>query len=120
MRLSIVIHAIFSPEAGVTQIPFVLRGEAPSPKDVENVGTQNYSRPAATVILGGAYDDAMVSQMREACKESSRVPWLRLNQSTPTPPLGPEYGKALVERIKVGLKELEAKGNMKEDGVYYY
>jgi hypothetical protein len=59
--------------------------------------------------------------MREACKGSGNgVPWLRLDLSKPAPPLGPAYGKALVERIKVVMKELEEVGKMGRDGVYFY
>lgn len=48
------------------------------------------------------------------------VPWLRPDLAKPAPPLGPEYGKALVARIKVLLAELQANGEMNEAKVQWY
>jgi hypothetical protein len=71
--------------------------------------------------MGRGYDDEAVEKMREACKGiGNGVPWLRADLSIPTPPRGPAYGKALVERIKVLIKELEESGKMGGDGVYFY
>jgi hypothetical protein len=62
-----------------------------------------------------------VEKMREACKEvGNGVPWLIPDMSIPTPPRGPAYGKALVERIKVLIKELGESGKMEGYGVYFY
>lgn len=58
--------------------------------------------------------------MREAAKGIKPVPWLRPDLSKPAPLLGPEYGKAMVERIKVTVKELKEKGTRSEDAVVYY
>ena len=44
---------------------------------------------------------------REGCK---RVPWLRPDLTKPTPPLGPEYGKHMVGRVKVCLGGMDLKG----------
>jgi len=51
-----------------------------------------------------------------------KVPWLRPDTSKPAPPLGPEYGKALVVRIKELMADLQKQGKLDggEDGVYWY
>jgi len=58
--------------------------------------------------------------MRKASEEKSNVPWIRPNLDTPTPPLGPLYGAAVVERCKVCLKKLAEAGRLGDDGVYFY
>ncbi len=61
--------------------------------------------------------------MRDACKEAGvlSIPWIRPDLTTVTPPFGTrEYGLTLVERVKVTLGELQAKGEMEKDGVYFY
>ncbi|KAL8736648.1 MAG: hypothetical protein Q9166_000014 [cf. Caloplaca sp. 2 TL-2023] len=84
------IHLILSPAAGKTQIPVLLQGKVPPSDDADNLGTKNYSKTPAAVLLGGGYEDADVAEMREACKNDSRVPWLRADVSKPAPPVGPE------------------------------
>jgi hypothetical protein len=59
--------------------------------------------------------------MRDACKDVSRVPWLRLDLTREMPEWGTAaYGKEMVRRMKVCLDDLEAKGEMGKDGVYWY
>ena len=117
----VVIHLILTPEAGKSEIPALLRGETPkSSTDIEDIGTKNYSKPPAVVILGAGYDDSQIAEMREACEGKSSIPWLRPDISKPAPPLGPAYGKALVDRIKVLLKELAEEGKLEGDAVYFY
>ena len=93
---------ILSLEAGVSQIPALLRGEQPPHEDEENLGSRNYAKPPTAVITGGGYDDAMVKEMRDACKggAGSQVPWLRPDMDV-RPPHGPGYGAAMAEKIKV-------------------
>ncbi|PYI10293.1 hypothetical protein BO78DRAFT_404402 [Aspergillus sclerotiicarbonarius CBS 121057] len=114
-----VIHFVMTPESGAVQIPALLRGETDVPFDSE-LGSKDYSRGIAAIILGGGYEDAGIYLMREAAKGIKSVPWLRPDLSKPAPPLGPEYGKAMVERIKVTVKELQDKGTMSEDAMVYY
>jgi len=48
--------------------------------------------------------------------DANHVPWLRADASKPAPPIGPEYGKAMVERAKEclgGLAGTHAIGEMK-------
>ncbi|KAL8833847.1 MAG: hypothetical protein Q9170_004069 [Blastenia crenularia] len=114
-----VIHVILSTAAGERKIPKLLRGAAPPPDDGHNIGTKNYSKPAAAVVLGRGYETSDISMMREACKDG-RVPWLRPDLNKPAPPYGPEYGKAIIQRVKSRLDELKGGGNMDGDGVYFY
>ena len=70
------------------------------------------------MLLGAGYDDAAVEEMREACGElKDGVFWLRPDTGKPAPPLGPEYGKALVRRIKDVLGGLREEKEGEEEGV---
>ncbi|PWY80507.1 hypothetical protein BO70DRAFT_429543 [Aspergillus heteromorphus CBS 117.55] len=112
----IVIRFVTTPETGGVQIPALLRGETSVPSDSE----LGYSRGVAAIILGNGYDDSDIQMLRKAAKDIKPMPWLQADGSKPTPPLGPEYGKALVERIKSTVKELQEKGAMDEDAAVYY
>lgn len=70
--------------------------------------------------MGGGYDDEKIELMRSACEGVSKVPWLRADLTVPTPPLGPEYGAAMVKRVKDCLKSLAEQGKMEEDGIHFY
>jgi hypothetical protein len=106
--------------AGTIEIPVLLRGEVPVPTETETLGSRDYSKRATAVIAGAGYDDAAVKEMREACQGASSVPWLRPDLTKPVPPVGPGYGEAVVERIKVLLKDLVDKGELDKDAVYFY
>jgi len=68
------------------------------------------------VITGRLYDDAMFKEMYDAAKGKGKaVLWLRPDLSIPTPPLGPEYGKHLVGRMKACLGRLEEEGKLGEE-----
>ncbi|KAL8722227.1 MAG: hypothetical protein Q9181_007537, partial [Wetmoreana brouardii] len=110
-----VIHLILSTSAGKAEIPSLLRGEVPPANDADNLGIKNYSEAPTAVILGGGYEDSHVAEMRQACQDDSKIPWLRPDLSKPAPPLGPEYGKARVQRVKSCLSNLEEGGKMNED-----
>ena len=112
------IHLILTPDAGCAQIPAILRGES-APSDSE-LGSKNYSKPPIAVLLGAGYDEAATEQMMKAAAGAKPVPWLRPDMEKPAPPLGPEYGKALVQRIKELLAELKSKGQMDEAKVQWY
>ena len=118
--LNVAIHIILTPAAGISEIPAILRGEAPPLGESENIGTRDYSKKPIAVVAGGGYDDAAISQMREACAGVLSVPWLRPDITKPAPPLGPEYGKAMVARVKACLKELESEGKLAGDAVYFF
>lgn len=109
-----------TPEAGATQIPAIFRGE----QEVETssaLGSHDYSKKPVAVILGGGYDDAGTKVMTEASAGIHPIPWLRPDLTKAAPPFGtPEYGKALVHRIKTLLAQLEQEGKMQEEKVVLY
>lgn len=103
-----VVHFILTPEAGIVEIPQVLDGTIPT----RTIGTGNLSTPVKAIVLGGAYDADAVSKMREAVGQGPQVPWLSQDPDVPTPPLGPEYGKAMVVRVKEALWKMQASGRL--------
>lgn len=75
------------------------------------------------MITGGGYDDAMFKEMYDAAKgKGKQVPWLRPDLTVQAPPLGPQYGKYMVGRVKICLGKLEAEGKLggEEGGVVMY
>ena len=115
-----VIHLVLSVEAGVSEIPRILRGESPSSTaiaDPDNLGTKNYSRKPVAVVAGSGYDDSAIAEMREACK-GNNVPWLRADSKKYQP--GPGYGAALVERLKAYMTEMVKSGKMEGDEVHFF
>lgn len=117
---SLVIHCFLSLEEAISSLPILLDGDAPSPIPTTNIGSKNYSRGVAAVIIGGGYDDDAVAQIRKACEGKSRVPWMRPDMSTPTPPFGPQFAAALGGRVKICLKRLGEEGQMGADGMFLY
>lgn len=108
-----------TPQSGTEQIPAIFRGETPRSSDSE-LGSKDYSQKPIAVILGGAFGDVDTQLMMEASKGIHPVPWLRPDSSIPAPPLGPEYGKALVARIKEKLAVIEKEGRLNEEKVIWY
>lgn len=102
------------------ELPLLLQGAVPPPRDTPNLGTQNYTKVAGAVIAGAAYNDDDWEKMRGSCKGISKVPWLRPDMSLPRPPFGPGYGEAMVARVKAVLTKLEEERKMNEDGSYYF
>jgi hypothetical protein len=43
--------------------------------------------------------------MKDACEGMGSVSWLRPDMGYPMPPLGPQYGAIMVERVKKGAKK---------------
>lgn len=117
-----VIHFVMNPASGCAQIPAILAGQS-APSD-SVLGTKNYVTVPAAVVLGGGYDDIGIEQMMEAASQNSAakaVPWLRPDLTIPAPPLGPEYGKAIVQRLKRLLTELQVDGRLNAGAnVYWY
>lgn len=118
LLICVVVHVILSPEAGKVQIPLLLRGDKTFPSGFD-LGSKNYEVLPAAILLGAAYDDEAVKEMREAAKDTKSVPWIRTDTTKPAPPLGPEYGRALVVRIKETVKELQENKRMDEDAVVW-
>ncbi|KAE9371721.1 hypothetical protein N431DRAFT_484199 [Stipitochalara longipes BDJ] len=113
-----VIHVILSAEAGAAEIPLLLEGQSLPPS--ENVGSQNYSKKPVAIITGGGYDDARFKLMKDACEGKGSVSWLRPDMGYPMPPLGPQYGATMVERVRKGIRELVNSGRLGGEGVFIY
>jgi hypothetical protein len=109
---------ILSAEAGATEIPLLLQGQ--SLPESDNVGSQNYSKKPVVVVTGAGYDDARFKLMKEACEGKGSVSWLRPDMEYSMPPLGPQYGVIMVERVKKGIKGLADSGKLGENGVFIF
>ena len=110
-------------ESGLTDISKLLNNETSSLATTSNVGTQNYSKPAKAVVVGAGYEVPEVEQLQAACRGDGKktVPFLICDMSVPRPPLGPAYGKAIVERVKKRVLELNEEGKLgKADELLHY
>lgn len=58
--------------------------------------------------------------MMKASGDIKLIPWLCPDSTKPAPLLGPEYGKALVTRIKELLEQLSKGGKLNEENVLWY
>ncbi|KAH8710312.1 hypothetical protein HC256_007157 [Beauveria bassiana] len=108
------VHFVKTPEAGVKDLPLVLKGSAPETA-ASSVGTGNIADGAKAVILGGGYDDNDYEMMRKAVDATTlerRPVWLRNDLSVAMPPPGPEYGKAVVVRVKNLLSKLDKENSL--------
>ncbi|KAH8599402.1 hypothetical protein B0O99DRAFT_738272 [Bisporella sp. PMI_857] len=78
------------------------------------------SGPPVAVVLGGGYDDEGTELMRASCDVD--VPWFRLDTNLPAPPLGPEYVKVVIARLKVVMSDMKAEGKLCRNtkGVFWY
>jgi hypothetical protein len=121
-RCFTVVNFVMTPTAGCVQIPAILAGQT-APSD-SRLGTKNYGTVPAAVVLGGGYNDSGIEEMMKAASQNGAakaVPWLRPDLTIPTPPLGPEYGKAMVQRLKKVLAELQVDGRLNAGtNVYWY
>ncbi|KAF7347163.1 hypothetical protein MVEN_01470800 [Mycena venus] len=118
-----VIHFTLAAEA-TKEIPLLLKGEVPSPSS-SSLGSGNWSVFPKAILFGGAYKDEMIEDVRGAVAktaETKRIPWLRVDSNLPHPPLGPEYGAAIVERAKAILGKLEAEGKLdvEDDSIHLF
>lgn len=80
------------------------------------MGSKNYNRTPVAVLLGAAFDNQGIEELREASKGTKHVPWLRPDTSKATPPPGPEYAKAVSARIKEKMISLEKEGKLDGNG----
>ncbi|EPE26326.1 hypothetical protein GLAREA_02238 [Glarea lozoyensis ATCC 20868] len=75
--------------------------------------------PAKAVVCGGGYCAEDVGEMIKACEAGEGVRgvgWYRVDSTIPSPPLGPAYGKAVVDRFKARFVEVEEKKEKVGDG----
>ncbi|KAK8149211.1 hypothetical protein G3M48_007861 [Beauveria asiatica] len=108
------VHFVKTPEAGVKDLPLVLKGIPPETA-ASGVGTGNIADGAKAVILGGGYDDNDYEVMRKAVDATAldrRPVWLRNDLRVAMPPPGPEYGKEVVVRVKNLLNKLEKENSL--------
>lgn len=114
-------HFVLTPEAGAKEIPQVLQGIMPEVKS-SDIGSGNLDRGVKAVVLGAAYHDEGIDAMKEAASSIANIPWVKQDITLPTPPLGPEYGKAMVARVKESLGKLEASGKLGagEGDIFWY
>ena|ERR1700760_3612710 len=103
-------------EAGASEIPELLAGEKPFASS-SNLGTRNYNRVPIAVIVGASelYGDEGITLMRsavDAMQGARPVPWGRPDKSVIMPPIGPEYGKRMVERVKESITRLKAENKL--------
>ncbi|EXF80551.1 hypothetical protein CFIO01_04258 [Colletotrichum fioriniae PJ7] len=116
-----VIHFITSPASGAIIIPALLTSSPPPQHpDTSSIGSGKYTSPPRAIILGGAFDEEAVKSLQNAVVKqgtaSRKVPWLRHDGNKAAPPPGPEYGKAMVVRVREKLGLLEGEGKL--DGGY--
>ncbi|KAH8677876.1 hypothetical protein BX600DRAFT_139333 [Xylariales sp. PMI_506] len=105
-----VIHFVMTVESGVEEIPYVLKGQQP-PSRGSHIGSSNYGAPPRAVVFGGAFDDAAFDAIRTSWADV-QIPLLRVDVTIPMPPVGPEYGKKILQRCKSKLTELEKDGKL--------
>ncbi|KAK8107424.1 uncharacterized protein PG998_009437 [Apiospora kogelbergensis] len=144
----IVVHYILDVENASREIFGILSGDAPpsAPNNRHHYlgnklyGTGEALRPRA-VLFGGTYDDGAVERICEdlllllrqlrtrtrpiaaaTTTATTQIPLLKANQSAAMPPLGPEYGRKIVQRAKACLQKLEEEGKFDgtHGGVYIY
>ncbi|KAJ5518852.1 hypothetical protein LT330_007427 [Penicillium expansum] len=120
------LHIIQSLEAGMRDIPSLLEGLDPPSKEWANLGTQEYGKKVAAVVVGGGYNDADFEQLRNTGEGKSSIPWLRhdiskeIDPRQPRPKAGIEYGEQLAKKIVKCLQDLEEDKKMGKDGVYWF
>ncbi|XDG09898.1 hypothetical protein ABKA04_009513 [Annulohypoxylon sp. FPYF3050] len=123
-----VVHFSTSPQAALTDIPLVLKGEIPTPASKVGSGNLSNGAPKAIVIGAQAYDDAWIEATRqELAASGKKIPFLK---PTATGNQGHVVGtgsqgeraKVAAERVATALKKLEAEGKLdgNDDGVYVY
>ena len=58
--------------------------------------------------------------MKDACEGKGNVSWLRPDMGYPMPPLGPQYGAIMVDRVKKGIEGLVESKKLGENGVFIF
>ncbi|KAJ5825642.1 hypothetical protein N7474_002780 [Penicillium riverlandense] len=119
-----VIHFIQSFEAAKAELPLLLAGRDPQVSEVndEGVGTHNYSQPPRAVILGRAFDEDQVQELRQACAGASPAPvaWLLGDPAkAPTVMPGPDYAVTVTNDCKSVLAKWKEAGGVNEDIILF-
>ncbi|KAI2621601.1 hypothetical protein GGR54DRAFT_638936 [Hypoxylon sp. NC1633] len=93
------------------ELPFLLQGLAP-PQQSSYIGSGNYSEQPRAVIMGAAWDEADVAQVKAAIDGAAAAATappviLRNDTSVPAPqPPAPEYAAQLIRRMRETLGRL--------------
>ncbi|TEA13767.1 hypothetical protein C8034_v004356 [Colletotrichum sidae] len=111
-----VVHFITTVSSGEVILPALLTGQTPpSHADSSSIGSGNYAAAAQAIVLGAAFDEPATAALKKAVSQTQgarSVPWLRHDASKPSPPIGPEYGKMVIARVKETMARLEKEGKL--------
>lgn len=117
-----------TPEAAKQDLPRLLQHKDPSQPSDNEIGSQTYSRPAESVLLGLGYTNDVVDELRQTCADiKPGIPWLTGGLSKAdfeemmksSPPASPEkQGPWTAEKVKRTLTKLLNDGKGGKDGVY--
>lgn len=107
---------IMTVEAAEHEIPLILKDDPEQiPPHTNDLGTNDFSSPIQAVVFGGGYSQDDCAHIREVCAQrgvTRKLPFLVADTSKPAPPLGPEYGKAILKRAKDAILALEVESKM--------
>jgi hypothetical protein len=119
-----VIHFIQSFEAAKAELPLLLAGREPQVSEVndDDVGTHNYSQPPRAVLLGRAFEEEQVEELRKACSGVALAPvaWLLGDPAkVPTAPPGPDYAVTVANDCKGALAKWKEEGGVSDDIILF-
>lgn len=109
----------------------MLAGKEP-PKDPDNVGSHNFSKPPEAVLFGRGFGAQQMQMIREACGGADAgLVWVnsveksRANIASSPPDFSKvevveKYSDQVAASIKEVLKEVREQGKWGVDGVYEY
>jgi len=131
IKRKLVIHHIPNFALGVAELPSVVLGQIPPPRDAtatQNFGSGNYGKRPVAIIVGGLYTDSDVAGMRdvilkEAGPRGLEIPWLRVDMSVPhASPTedGAAYAAEVGRRAKARLGEVLGSGEGRDGGIFWY
>lgn len=108
----------------MNELPLVLQGITPNSTS-SRLGSGDFAHRAKAVIFGGGYGSSDIDTVCRAVSRAaidSKTPWLRQDKTKSAPPPGPEYGTAIVARVKEALEGLAKEGKLdgSDGGVYWY
>jgi hypothetical protein len=108
-------------KAAKDELPIVLKGEIPEVRSSQ-LGSNNWAVPPRAILIGGAFDDAAVKELRQAVVDAGatrKIPWLHVDHSKPRPVIvgnEAQYGDMIAKRFKDGLNRLRDEGKLDADG----
>eukprot|EP01111_Echinosteliopsis_oligospora_P009291 TRINITY_DN2703_c0_g1_i1.p1 TRINITY_DN2703_c0_g1~~TRINITY_DN2703_c0_g1_i1.p1 ORF type:complete len:166 (-),score=42.17 TRINITY_DN2703_c0_g1_i1:73-570(-) len=115
-----VVRFINSTEVGKKEIPVLLAGQKVDPSTIDEVGTLNFERTPQAIIFGGAFTRENIEEMREACGGKFNVPWLQRGPDADARSAGQKYPEFVAKSVKAVISDLQKKGLMEKDGIYFW